>query len=201
MWACAGITARPITELYGRLVNLDVAPDSRQLRRSSASTPPVRSRGRIIPVPWSIRINRHISPQIAMSWRPFSASSMVVRAGYGVYYNTSVYNSIANQMAQQSPLSTSLRVRTLPTIRSRWRTDLSAIASTTATTFAVDPNFRAGILQNWQTSVQRDLPVALQMVATYLGSKGTHAQQEFLPNTYPMGAVIPARRAPRDLRI
>ena len=36
---------------------------------------------------------------------------MVVRAGYGVYYNTSVYQSIALQMAQQSPLSKSLSVQ------------------------------------------------------------------------------------------
>ena len=36
---------------------------------------------------------------------------MVVRGGYGIYYDNPVYQSIATQMAQQAPLSTSLRVQ------------------------------------------------------------------------------------------
>src|SRR5439155_3184487 len=45
-----------------------------------------------------------------------------------------------------------------------------------------------GYVQNWQLSIQRDLPAALQMTATYLGSKGTRLRQEFLPNPFPLGA-------------
>jgi hypothetical protein len=54
-------------------------------------------------------------------------------------------------------------------------------------TFAVDPNFRTGYSQNWQVSLQRDLPGSMVMTATYLGIKGTRAQQQFLPQTYPVG--------------
>jgi hypothetical protein len=39
--------------------------------------------------------------------------------------------------------------------------------------------------------VQRDLPASLTVNATYLGTHGTHLIQEFLPNTYPAGAVNP----------
>ena len=56
---------------------------------------------------------------------------------------------------------------------------------------AIDPNLRVGYVQNWQLSVQRDLPWALVMTATYLGTKGTHGMQVFLPNTYPIGATNP----------
>jgi trimeric autotransporter adhesin len=55
----------------------------------------------------------------------------------------------------------------------------------------VDPDFRIGYAQTWQASVQRDLPGALVMTATYLGIKGTRAMQAFLPNTFPAGAVNP----------
>src|SRR5208337_4055511 len=55
--------------------------------------------------------------------------------------------------------------------------------------FAVDLNFRVGYAQNWHLSVQRDLPGSLQLTATYLGVKGTRGVQEFLPNTFPAGAV------------
>jgi hypothetical protein len=66
---------------------------------------------------------------------------------------------------------------------------LSAPSSLTHNTFAVDPNFRVGYAQNWQLSVQRDLPGSLQMNASYLGIKGTRGVQEFLPNTVPIGAA------------
>jgi hypothetical protein len=72
----------------------------------------------------------------------------------------------------------------------------SASPSITANTFAIDPNFRPGYAQNWQVSVQRDLPASLQMTATYLGIKGTNGPQEFLPNTFPIGAVDPCPACP-----
>jgi hypothetical protein len=65
----------------------------------------------------------------------------------------------------------------------------NSCSATTANTFAVDPNFRVGYAQTWQLAVQSDLPGALQMTATYLGIKGTRGVQEYLPNTYPIGAT------------
>jgi hypothetical protein len=44
--------------------------------------------------------------------------------------------------------------------------------------------------------VQRDLPFSLQMTATYLGVKGSRGVQEFLPNTYPIGAANPCASCP-----
>jgi hypothetical protein len=64
-------------------------------------------------------------------------------------------------------------------------------SSITTNTFAVDPNFRVGYAQVWQLAVQSDLAGALQMTATYLGIKGTRGVQEYLPNTYPIGAANP----------
>jgi hypothetical protein len=44
----------------------------------------------------------------------------------------------------------------------------------------------------WQFSVQGDLPWAMQATATYSGSRAARAQQQTLPNTFPLGAVQPA---------
>src|SRR6185295_20350015 len=60
----------------------------------------------------------------------------------------------------------------------------------------IDPKFRVGYSQNWQLSVQKDLPMALVATVTYLGIKGTRAQQQFLPNTYPAGALSPCALCP-----
>jgi hypothetical protein len=45
-------------------------------------------------------------------------------------------------------------------------------------------------------SVQRDLPASLTVIATYLGTKGSHLMQEFVPNTYPIGASNPCPSCP-----
>src|SRR6185503_9880486 len=53
-----------------------------------------------------------------------------------------------------------------------------------------------GFAQNWQASVQQDLPASLTVLGTYLGTKGSHLMQQFLPNTYPSGAVNPCTACP-----
>ncbi len=186
----------PITELYGRLVNLDVAPGFTGVAPVLGLDPTGALSGQTYPSSLVHPDKNNIAPRIGISWRPFAASSMVVRAGYGIYYDTSGYQTIANQMAQQSPLSKSLRVQNTPETPLTLANGFIGSPNITANTFAIDPNFRVGYSQNWQASVQRDLPFALQMVATYTGIKGTRAQQEFLPNTFPSGAYNPCPACP-----
>lgn len=182
----------PITELYGRLVNLDIAPGFGAVAPVVASNPVGSVTGQHYPDSLIHPDKGGIEPRIALSWRPLAGSSMVIRTGYGVYYNTSAYQNIATQMAQQPPLSKSLSIpNTAPGLNF-----LSASSAATLNTFAVDPNFRVGYAQTWQFQLQRDLPGALVMTATYLGIKGTRGMQEFLPNTYPIGGVNPCPACP-----
>jgi len=186
----------PISELYGRLVNLDVAPGFTAVAPVLGSSPTGPLTGQNYPGSLIHPDKNNIAPRISMSWRPFPASSMVVRASYGVYYDTSVYQTIANQMAQQSPLSKSLRVQNSLTTPLTLANGFIGDPNITANTFAVDPDFRTGYIQTWQTSIQRDLPFAMQLVTTYLGTKGTRSQQEFLPNTFAPGAFNPCPDCP-----
>ncbi|PWU00153.1 MAG: TonB-dependent receptor [Terriglobia bacterium] len=177
----------PVTERYGRLVNLAIGP-------GFSSVTPIVARNSAKPL---IYPDRHgFQPRIGISWRPFSASSMVLRAGYGVYYNTSVYQSIATQMAQQSPLSKSLSVANGPANPLTLANGFLASPAITPNTFATDPNLLVGYSQNWVLSLERDLPGALVVMATYAGAKGTRGLQEFLPNTYPAGAPNPCLSCP-----
>jgi hypothetical protein len=186
----------PISELYGRLVNLDVKQGFTAVTPVLGLSPTGPLTQQSYPSSLVHPDKNNIAPRLAMSWRPFSASSMVVRASYGIYYDTSVYQTIANQMAQQSPLSKSLRVQNGPGTPLTLANGFIGSPNITANTFAVDPDFRVGYAQTWQTSVQRDLPFALQMVATYMGTKGTRSQQQFLPNTFPAGELNPCPTCP-----
>ncbi len=182
----------PITESKNRLVNLDVTPNFANVAQVLASNPHGPLTGQQYPNSLLRPDRLKIEPRLGISWRPIPGSSVVVRAGYGIYADTSVYQATALQLAQQAPLSKSLSLSNSAacplTLATGFRTDCT---TTTANTFAVDPNFRVGYAQTWQISVQRDLPGALQMTVTYLGIKGLHGVQEFLPNTYPLGGSDP----------
>jgi trimeric autotransporter adhesin len=177
----------PITEKYGRLVNLDIPPDF------SSATPVIAGSSTDSLV---IPDKSGFEPRVALAWRPRAASSMVIRAGYGIYRDTSVYRAIADQMAQQSPLSKSLSVQNTPENPLTLADGFRGSPSVSATTFAIDPHFRPGYAQNWQLSVQQDLPLSMQITATYLGIKGTHVPQRILPNTFPEGVVNPCPGCP-----
>lgn len=173
----------PVTELYGRLVNLAVAPGFAAVAPVVGNDP--------------VRPDKHgFEPRVGVAWRPLSGSSFVIRAGYGVYYDTSVYQTIALQMAQQPPLSKSLSVQNSLADPLTLANGFIASPTITGNTFAIAPNFQPGYAQNWQVAMQRDLPGSLQLTATYLGIKGTRGPQDFLPNTYPTGAMNPCPSCP-----
>jgi len=121
---------------------------------------------------------------------------MVISGGYGITYDTSVYQGIAIQMAQQAPLAKSLTVQNSASCGLTLANGFILCPGSTPQTFGVDPNYRVGYAQTWNLKVQRDLPGSLQMLATYTGIKGTRGAQLFLPNTNPAGAVNPCPDCP-----
>jgi trimeric autotransporter adhesin len=186
----------PITELHGRLVNLDLAPDFSADVPVLGSSPVGSLTGNHYPTSLVRPDKLGYEPRIGISWRPIPASTVVVRAGYGIYHDTSVYLGSAQQLAQQAPLSTSLSIENSAACPLTLANGFTPCSSISSDTYAIDPNFRVGYAQTWQLAVQRDLPGALQMTAAYLGIKGTRGVQEFLPNTYPIGAANPCPACP-----
>ena len=105
----------PMTELDGRLVNLDLTPGFTKAAPVLGSDPLGPLTGQHYPGSLVRPDYAGFEPRIGLSWRPIPASTVVVRAGYGVYHDTSVYLNSAQQLAQQAPLSTSLNVQNSPT--------------------------------------------------------------------------------------
>jgi hypothetical protein len=186
----------PISELQNRLVNLDISSGFAAVAPVLASNPTGSLTDERYPHSLIRPDHLGIEPRIGLSWRPIAGSTLVVRAGYGVYDDTSVYQATALQLAQQSPLSKSLSVQNSAECPLSLENGFIPCSTITSNTFAVDPNFRVGYAQAWQLSAQRDLPAALVGTITYAGIKGTRGVQEYLPNTYPIGAANPCPACP-----
>lgn len=170
----------PVIEKYGRLVNLDIDQNFTSAAPKTAT-----------PTDSLVRTDKTgLEPRLGLAWKPRATSSLIVRVGYGLYRDTSVYRSIADQMAQQAPLSRSLSVQNTPDNPLTLADGFKGSPTVSAATFAVDPDFRVGTAQNWNLAIQQDLPAALQISLTYLGVKGTHVPQRILPNTFPSGSGI-----------
>lgn len=185
----------PVTELENRLANLDVVSGFTAAAPVVAGSPAGPLTGQRYPRSLLRPDRSRVEPRVAVSWRPLPASSLVVRGGYGIYADTSVYQSIALQLAEQAPFATSVIANNTTCLQSL-RSGPQACSLNTSDTFAIDPNFRVGYAQVWQVAVQRDLPGALQMTATYQGIKGSNGVQQFLPNTYPLGVANPCPECP-----
>jgi hypothetical protein len=187
----------PVLERFGRLVNLDAADGFGAVspvvaREPVGSITGTRYPRSLIQPDW-----RGFQPRIGMAWRPIPGSSLIVRAGYGLYRNTNVYQPIALLLAQQPPLSTAFSVENSDATGLSLENPFLAPTRPGSNTFAVDPDLRVGFAQNWQLLVQRDLPASLTVTASYLGAKGTNLLQEFLPNTDPAGAPDTCSACPR----
>ena len=177
----------PISEKYGRLVNLDVGPGFTSVAPVLGTNPVGSITGQHYPDSLMRSDKAGFQPKLGFAWHPFFGSSMLVRGGYALNFNTSVYNSIVQQISQQYPFSKTLSLVNSVANPLTLASGFNAVPGVLPNTFGIDPNFRVGYVHNWQVSVQQDLMEGIVMTVTYLGTKGTRGAQVFEPNTYPGG--------------
>jgi hypothetical protein len=186
----------PFTEASGRLANLDID------RRFTAAAAVVAANSTGVVTGASfpaslIRPDPHgIQPRLAVSWRPSFNSPFTILGSYGVYRNLGGYQSLALLLAEQPPFAKTFSIPNTETAPLTLANPFPSPVSTATNTVAIDPNFRTSYAHTWQASVQRELPASLTMVVAYLGTRGSHLMQAFLPNTYPAGATSPCPTCP-----
>ena len=187
----------PPSELYGHLANLDFDPAVAQV----ALVIPGQSAPFSGAVPASlIRPEyNHWAPRIGIAWRPPIKSlqarhGMVVRAGFSMFYNESIYTQLLSELANQPPWSKSeLRITGASDVLTLQDGFPASVAgrNTIQNTYAVNPNYAVGYAQIWNLSVETNLANNTALVVTYTGTKGTHLDLLFAPNRTAPGSLSP----------
>jgi len=178
----------PLSEKYGHLVNLDIAP-------GFTAVSPVLP-GAVGPYSGAfpnslIQPDRDDwAPRGGLAWKPSSKHSTVVRLGYGIYYNPTALNRLATELSEQPPFA---ETQTLTTSSANVLTLQNGLATapTNATilnTYAVQKNYKVGYAQSWNVTIQQNLSRSFFIELGYLGTKGTDLDTETVPNRAALGS-------------
>ncbi|MBV9608413.1 MAG: TonB-dependent receptor, partial [Acidobacteria bacterium] len=178
----------PFTEADNRIVNLDVAPNFTAV--ATVLPGQVGPYSGAFPVTLVRPDRNNFAPRLGIAWKPFNRT--VVRAGYGINYNTGAYNNIVQQLAFQPPFSiTQTNVESAVTSLTLQNGFPAAVPNTITNNYAVDPNYRLGYVQIWNLDIQQEINPTLIVNIGYTGTKGTRLDIVEAPNRTATGLLIP----------
>ena len=161
----------PFSELNDRIVNLDLPVGfiSPPVPVQVGETGPYNGQ---LPVTLVRPDRNNFAPRLGLAWKPLR--NTVVRAGYGINYNTSAYQSIVQNMAFQPPFSTTATNTQSATTQLTLQDGFPPVPPGSITNnFGVDPNYRLGYVQIWNVDMQQQIRPTLIMNLDYTGTKGT----------------------------
>jgi hypothetical protein len=172
----------PLTEKYGHLANLDIAPGFTTV--ASVLPGAVGPYSGAFPSSLIQPDRNNFAPRGGVAWKPSAKHSTVVRLGYGIYYNPTALNRLATELSEQPPFA---ETQTLTTSTGNVLTLQNGLASaptnaTVRNTYAVQKDYKIGYAQSWNVSVQQNLSRSFFVELSYLGTKGTDLDTETVPN-------------------
>ncbi len=181
--------AQPPTEKYDHLSNLDINSG-------------ISAVGVVLPGgdgPFSGKYPRSLvdpdrnnfAPRIGLAYRPSPRSNLVLRAGYGIFYNLNIYDQVFPKLAGQPPFAVSQNLLTsvfqVLTLKNGFPEDPS---TTVRNSYAVDRHYRIGYVQSWNLNIQKNLKRSLVLNLGYIGTKGTRLDLLRAPNRAPSGSTL-----------
>lgn len=179
----------PYTEKYGRFSTLLLNPTITNVAPVQPGQPSPFGAG---VVPASILgVNSHnLEPRIGIAWRPLNRGP-VIRAGYGIFYTGSVYNFLFAELTGQPPFAQTFSPVTSATSLLTLKNGFPPVAPDfIPNTRAIDPNQKLGYAQIWNVSMEIPISNSTTTEVTYTGTKGTHLEMVFSPNSPTPGPLI-----------
>src|SRR5215469_13776834 len=189
----------PLTEENNRIANLDLSPGVLN-PALGAPTAVVILPGQIGPYSGVLsdsllRPDRNnFAPRVGVAWKPFAKT--IVRAAYGINYNTGAYQSIAQQLAFQPPFSTTAtNIQSSTGILTLANGFPPAIVGGITNNYAVNPDYRLGYVQIRNLDIQQQIRPTLLLNIDYTGTKGTDLDILEAPNRTATAIRMPTVQA------
>jgi hypothetical protein len=181
----------PYTEKYGRMSNLDLA--------SGVTGAAVVTPGQSGPYTGAFPAalidgdRKNLSPRGAIAWRPTAKRHLILRAGYSIFYNGSIYGELPGHLASQPPFAHSNSIIASLDYALRLATGFTnASTKLIDNSFAVDRSYKDGYAQTWNFAVEQNLSKAWVLELSYLGTKGTRLDVQRAPNRALPGSPLTA---------
>ena len=181
----------PYTEKYNRMSNLDLAPG---VTGAAVVTP-----GQSGPYTGAFSPalidgdHKNLSPRAGIAWRPTQKRHIVLRAGYSIFYNGSVYGELPGHLASQPPFAQSQSILASLDYALRLATGFtSANSKLINNSFAIDRYYKDGYAQTWNFAIEQNLSKTWALELSYMGTKGTRLDVQRAPNRALPGSPLTA---------
>ncbi|HEV2494902.1 MAG TPA: TonB-dependent receptor [Terriglobia bacterium] len=169
---------QPFTEKYGHLSDLAIAPNYATVGVVTGLAPDGFPASLIRGAP------KNLAPRLGLAYRPWSSHQFVVRAGFGIFYDGSIFNRLTPNLTDQPPFAEASTLLTSATQVLTLENGFPVIASNVArNTYAVDPNFKAPYGESWNFSMEDQIVRDVILSVGYVGTKGTHLDLLLAPTT------------------
>ncbi|MGA2984442.1 MAG: carboxypeptidase-like regulatory domain-containing protein [Terriglobia bacterium] len=168
----------PLSEKHGRLSDLSFAP--------GFTSPMVVTGLDPDSLPTSlIHSDAHnFSPRVGIAYRPWIQHHLVIRSGYGVFYDGSIYSRMVTNMLDQPPFATAATLTAnLEQVLTLQNGFPVQTANTISNSYAADSNFRRPYAQSWNFIMEDELFRNVILSAAYVGTKGTKLDLLLSPNS------------------
>ena len=177
----------PLSESNNRIVNLDTNPGFTAVAPVLPNQVGAIS-GTFYPVSLVNPDRNNFAPRIGVAWKAFK--NTVVRAGYGINYNTAAYQGIVQNMAFQPPFSNTQTNVASPTNVLTLQNGFPGTSDIT-NNYGIGLNYGLGYVQIWNLDIQHEITRSLIVNLDYTGTKGTRLDILTAPNSTATGIRIP----------
>ena len=141
---------------------------------------------------WIHLQNYNFAPRVGFAYRPFDGQQIVIRGGFGMFYNNLPQNDLVNNLGNQLPfvLSTSYGTASGVDVPSLTFDNPfpSSSASVTAnpSAFGAQRSIKTPMNTQWNLSMEGETWQKIAVRASYIGNLGTH-----LHTPFPINQVTP----------
>ncbi len=184
----------PQTEKYDHMANLEFSPAGNAVSVVTPGEPDPYYSGNV-PNGLLKPDYKMVEPRLGFAWKPWSKRAIVFRGGYGTAYNGGGLAQQGSKLTIQPPFvqTVSVTSKTTPGITLPERSAGALRRLTISnTTYAVDPNYKPAMAQQWNAIVQYTFAKSYVAQISYFGTKGSDLDVLLGPNRLtPGGTVLP----------